>query len=238
LNPVDAQFIDLLVAADIVTLVCGDDDQSLYSFRHATPDGFRSFPDRNDGTTRHELGHCFRCTPAVLEVAQEIIDEYAAGGRIDKTFESVWDTSAPRVGGVVSRVAYASDAQEARGIAEACLALIDDGQGLAPQRIAILVATRRLATKVEEALGDCGVPFLPLSQPQLDDSPDGRAGHALLKAICDEDDLVSRRVVFGALGGVGMQSCVDLLEESFAGAISAKQVWTFPDASAVYSPRV
>lgn len=238
LNPVDAQFIDQLVAADIVTLVVGDDDQSVYSFRHATPDGFRSFPNRNDGTARHEFGHCFRCSPAVLDAAQTIINEYAADGRIDKTFASVWDTSTPRVGGVMSRVAYASDDQEARGIAEACLALIDNGLGLAPQKIAILFAIRRLGTLVERALDECGIPFLPLNQPQLDDSSDGRAGHALLKAICDEDDLVSRRVVFGSLGGVGIQSCVDLVDKSFSGAISAKQVWTVPDASAVYSQRV
>ena len=46
LNACDQEFVRLLSATNAVLFIAGDDDQSIYSFRHANPDGIIQFPDR------------------------------------------------------------------------------------------------------------------------------------------------------------------------------------------------
>ena len=47
LNPMDLQFVDAVAAAGAVVFVAGDDDQSIYSFRFASPAGIQDFPGNN-----------------------------------------------------------------------------------------------------------------------------------------------------------------------------------------------
>jgi DNA helicase-2/ATP-dependent DNA helicase PcrA len=37
LNPVDQGFVEELITRGVTTVVAGDDDQSIYSFRYASP---------------------------------------------------------------------------------------------------------------------------------------------------------------------------------------------------------
>jgi DNA helicase-2/ATP-dependent DNA helicase PcrA len=43
LNACDQEFIRLLTLNGPVLFIAGDDDQSIYSFRHANPDGIANF---------------------------------------------------------------------------------------------------------------------------------------------------------------------------------------------------
>jgi DNA helicase-2/ATP-dependent DNA helicase PcrA len=54
LNPMDVEFVDQLVQRGAVTFIAGDDDQSIYAFRYASPVGIRSFITKypNTGHTR------------------------------------------------------------------------------------------------------------------------------------------------------------------------------------------
>ena len=62
LNPVDLQFVDRVAAADVRVFVAGDDDQSIYSFRHASPLGIQQFQTRYPEAALPVLEDCFRCT--------------------------------------------------------------------------------------------------------------------------------------------------------------------------------
>src|SRR6185503_309781 len=73
LNACDQEFIKLLSAQGAVLFIAGDDDQSIYSFRHANPDGIVSFKKVYPNAADHELTDCFRCTPAVLAAASQLI---------------------------------------------------------------------------------------------------------------------------------------------------------------------
>jgi len=66
LNPMDLDFVRGIVNAGATTFICGDDDQSIYSFRYATPAGIQTFNQNFPATSSHLLGECFRCMPAVL----------------------------------------------------------------------------------------------------------------------------------------------------------------------------
>jgi UvrD/REP helicase N-terminal domain len=61
LNPVDVQFVHDLIGAGALAFVCGDDDQSIYSFRHGSPQGMQSFPTHYTGCpTQSGEGHSMR----------------------------------------------------------------------------------------------------------------------------------------------------------------------------------
>ena len=81
LNPVDLEFVDRVAAAGVTIFVAGDDDQSIYSFRHASPLGIQGFGRRYPDAALPVLGHCFRCTPNVLAAAQTLILNNSAPNR-------------------------------------------------------------------------------------------------------------------------------------------------------------
>jgi superfamily I DNA/RNA helicase len=72
LNKAEQAVVDLLCATASLCVV-GDDDQSLYSFKHAHPEGIRTFPQTHPGTSDHYLLDCYRCPTRVVSVANALI---------------------------------------------------------------------------------------------------------------------------------------------------------------------
>jgi ATP-dependent DNA helicase UvrD/PcrA len=60
LNKAEQAVVDLLTGGASLCVV-GDDDQSLYSFKHAHPEGIRAFGASHPGSTDHRLLDCHRC---------------------------------------------------------------------------------------------------------------------------------------------------------------------------------
>ena len=67
LNPIDQEFVDYFIQADVETFVAGDDDQSIYSFRFAEPQGIQNFLLKYPHAVGHDLQHCFRYGNNILE---------------------------------------------------------------------------------------------------------------------------------------------------------------------------
>lgn len=93
LNSCDQEFIRLLVAGGATLFVAGDDDQSIYSFRHANPDGIVQFNQSYPAASTHNLTACFRCTPAILQPALALITHNP--NRINKQLQSLYAGAAP-----------------------------------------------------------------------------------------------------------------------------------------------
>jgi DNA helicase-2/ATP-dependent DNA helicase PcrA len=76
LNKADQVLIDLLAANGDVTVV-GDEDQSIYSFRHANPEGIVDYPNTHQNTHDEALVECRRCPQLVVQLASSLITHNA-----------------------------------------------------------------------------------------------------------------------------------------------------------------
>jgi superfamily I DNA/RNA helicase len=90
LNPSDLELIDAIIAKGAITFVAGDDDQSIYSFRFASPSGIQTFITRFPQSGQHELHDCFRCTLEVLRTAQSLISNFSEPNGMCQRFETTF----------------------------------------------------------------------------------------------------------------------------------------------------
>ncbi|HJW95625.1 MAG TPA: UvrD-helicase domain-containing protein, partial [Thermoanaerobaculia bacterium] len=65
LNKADQELIEQLAVNGTLTVI-GDDNQSIYRFRHANPDGIRTFQLTHPGTVPYEIQECRRCPPNIV----------------------------------------------------------------------------------------------------------------------------------------------------------------------------
>jgi ATP-dependent DNA helicase UvrD/PcrA len=101
LNPTDIEFVDQLARGGVHVFVAGDDDQSIYSFRHESPLGIQRFTEKYPQAAAHALRHCFRCTPEVLQAATHVILNNASPNRIAKALVSLYENADPPNRGAV-----------------------------------------------------------------------------------------------------------------------------------------
>lgn len=95
LNACDQEFIRLLSAQNAILFIAGDDDQSIYSFRHANPDGIVQFNNTYPGSSTYVLTDCFRCAPAILSSASNLIGYNPT--RIHKNITPLYGSANPPV---------------------------------------------------------------------------------------------------------------------------------------------
>jgi DNA helicase-2/ATP-dependent DNA helicase PcrA len=236
LNPIDLQFIDELVVSGVTTFVAGDDDQSIYSFRFASPQGIQSFTDRHPHAGDHELQHCFRCTPTVLEAACTLLEAFPEPGRVRKHIVSLYATADPPELGVVHRWRFPSAVREARAIAESCRALTD--RDFPPRKLMILVSnTRAQLSTLTSALQAEDVEF---ESPRADSFIDTRAGRfvlALLRIVCDTSDYVAHRLLLGSRPNVGPGICNGIAEDVIANNLNFRDIFYHPVPRGIFRGR-
>lgn len=209
LNPMDLRFVHGAAERGARLFVAGDDDQSLYAFRFATPEGIERFTQERPDSGEHTLSHCFRCSTRVLDAAQTLIRTFPADGRIEKNLVSLWDEADPPIPGGRGCWTFSSGAAEATAIASSCRALIN--AGMAPQQIMILLAsTRTQAREIGDALQAAGVPHSSPREGSTTDSEAGRAGYAVLSIVVDPQNYVAHRTLLGIRRGVGLGTCNEI----------------------------
>src|SRR4051794_18843947 len=182
----DLQLVEAFVDSAAAIFFAGDDDQSLYSFRFASPAGIQAFTRDHPGSGDHSLEDCFRCTPVVLSAARSLIEANAAPQRIPKQLQSLYQNSDPPIRGAVGCAIYRTGRAEASAIASSCSRLLE--AGLDPRQILILLSNQRaLGRDLFLALEREGVPFERPREASFREEPEGRLVLALLRIACNPD---------------------------------------------------
>jgi superfamily I DNA/RNA helicase len=236
LNPVDQQFVHEMIARGAVTFVAGDDDQSIYSFRYASPSGIQTFTQQYGGSGSHTLTDCFRCAPSVVASANALLSVYSPPGRLPKTLQSLYTAAAPPIAGVVHCWRFTTALAEASAVAASCQMLINGGMN--PRDILILLSNQReLLPGIRTALNDASVPFEPPRQESFVDTETGRFLLAILRIVCDMHDYVAHRLVLGLRAGVGVGTSDAIAESVISNALNYRDIFYQALPTGVFSGR-
>jgi ATP-dependent DNA helicase UvrD/PcrA len=207
LNLCDQRFVELLTGNGSILFVAGDDDQSVYLFRHANPNGIIQFQITYPASTLYILTDCFRCTPAVLTPALALIQRNP--NRVPKALVSLYGASAPPVQGSLRIWSFADAETEARAIAASCQALIAAGLANREDEILILISNRRVQLPlITRELGNLGLPYDTGQAAGRATDPAIRAVLCILRIANDilsaRPDYVAFRALLGLLQNVGL----------------------------------
>lgn len=236
LNPYDLRFVDKLAALGAVIFVAGDDDQSVYSFRYAAPDGIQDFQAKYSSATSHTLGHCFRCTPSVLDSAYALIAAHPAPKRIPKAVTSLYGSSAPPDQGLVHRWNFKSDVAEARAIAESCQALV--GAGVLHGEIMVLLsAVSPIGGVIMKEFDRLGIPYVAPREEPFNTTDLGRALLSLMRIVVDPKDYVAHRTLLGLLQSVGTKTTNDIANAILAANLNYRDLFYSSLPTGVFDTR-
>lgn len=136
LNRCDLSVINSIASQNIELYAAGDDDQSIYGFRNADPEGIRRFNNDYHNSRTFQLEICMRCDRHILElglfVAEQDIERIAKSIHPKNNCDD----------GTVEILRFRNQNNEARGIADLCSYLINT-KNLAPKDILILLRSDR-----------------------------------------------------------------------------------------------
>lgn len=149
LNRAEQFLLDLLAEAGHL-IVIGDEDQSIYSFKFAHPEGIATFDGSHPGTHDEGLDECRRCPRLVVELANTLIGNNP--GRAPRVLKPL-----PRnPEGEVLVLQWRSIEAEAQGIAEIIRERIQNGE-VDAGRVLVLAPRRQIGYAVRNALNALGV---------------------------------------------------------------------------------
>ena len=226
LNNCDQEFVDHLASFGANIFIAGDDDQSVYSFRHAEPNGIINYGTNHSNAASHYLQHCFRCTPEVLWAAGALIGH--GPGRLPKTSLSMYQTSNPPVSGGFEIWRCPTGAQEAKIIADSCKDLISSG--VQPNQILILLRSDRVQGQVlYDALKAASVDYEPARAESLLDEDMPRLVHSVIEIVKNSNDrYIPYRIILGLLHGVGKTTCVGIANRTVATNLNFRDLFYIP----------
>jgi len=236
LNPCDLEFINYIIHQGVITFVAGDDDQSIYSFRFASPQGIQFFTTNYAGAGDHIISDCFRCTPAVVHSATSVIHAHPLPNRIPKNLNSLYLNANPPLSGHLMRWNFDSGVREAQAIAESCRDLIQAGM---PRReILILLSNTRIQLRdLTLALDSLHIPFERPNNNGYIESPDGRLMLALLRIVCNHTDYVAHRTLLGLVPGVGIVTCDNIANKVVYNNLNFLDLFYNPLPGGVFNAR-
>lgn len=157
LNACDIEVLRRLADHGCAILAAGDEDQSIYGFRKAAPEGIRRFTTDYPGSTRYPLTVTKRCGKEIVRWARWVIegDPDRPAGRQPLTP----DPDAPE--GEVGLLAFGSQSTEAKGIADLIEHLIKD-EGIPAGQVLVLFRADRaglFSKPIKDHLTARGIPI-------------------------------------------------------------------------------
>jgi DNA helicase-2/ATP-dependent DNA helicase PcrA len=179
-----------LLGANAEVCIVGDDDQSIYSFKHAHPDGIRQWLVVNAGAADLELAECRRCPTRVVAVANALIARNQ-----DRPVPRALNPRTQNGPGEVEIIQYATLDQEVQRVTHIIQELI--ATGTPPGDILVLAQRSVIGTPIYKALVASKVPTRSYYAESELDAEEAQARFAMLKLYVDREDHVALRWLLG-----------------------------------------
>lgn len=196
LNKADQALIDAISGNAAVTVI-GDEDQSIYSFRHAHPEGIYEYSARHAGTHDELLNECRRCPQRIVAIANSLICHNP------RLAPKVLAPHAPNGQGNIYIVQHHSVAEEIQTIAEYIDWYLLQNPGVPAGEVLVLSSRRQIGNGIRDSLNAIAKQnartweaqsfyFEDALKPEL-----AADGFALLTMLVDPDDAPSLRYWLG-----------------------------------------
>lgn len=192
LNRCDLAVVKAIADRGAEVYVAGDDDQSIYGFRMAHPEGIRRFPQDYPGARGLALEICKRCDQEILDLGLFVArQDYS---RIEKPLRA----DDGRVGGEIALLRFKDQNEEARGVASICRHLITN-RNVKPDQILILLRTDHkgiFSSLLRKALESQDVP-VGIATTDIDplNEVTGRQVLAFMRLLANENDHLAWRTL-------------------------------------------
>lgn len=201
LNACDLEVLSRIAARGCSIIAAGDDDQSIYSFRKAAPQGILRFPEDYPGSADYTLTITQRCGRAIIEWAT-----YVVQGDPDRPRKPPLVPAEGAPSGEVALLSFRSERAEAHGVAAIVQGLMNR-QEVPPGEILILLRSDHNAyfsTPIRRELGLVGI---PVSDPDSVDralaEPTNRRLLEILRLLVNRQDSIAWASLLHLTGGVG-----------------------------------
>ncbi len=192
LNQAEQEFIALVSKLSNIAVI-GDENQSIYSFKHAHPKGITNFDENYIDTEDHILSDCRRCPSNIVQMTNELISHNEL--RIDR--DLVADPLMESAD--VSIVQWENAQKEADGMAQYIKRSIQQFN-FDPGKILVLSPRRTIGHGVRKSLSDVGIEAHSFfSEDALHGDPKDKSkcqaqeSYTLLTLIADPNDYVALR---------------------------------------------
>lgn len=189
LNKAEQGVVRLLSDVADVCIV-GDDDQSIYSFKHAHPDGIRDWMADNAGAADIGLDDCRRCPTRVVEMASSLIVNNA-----NRPVPRLLNSMPANGVGDVRIIQYGTLNAEVAGVTQLVSQFVADG--VPSGDILVLAQSKAVGTPIFEAIAGAGVAARSEYTESELDNMDAQRAFALLKLLDNREDRVALRWLVG-----------------------------------------
>jgi superfamily I DNA/RNA helicase len=190
LNKAEQVLIDQLAEGRHFAIF-GDEDQSIYSFRWANPEGIREFHASHPGTADCNLNECRRCPKRVVAMADSLIRHNhppACPPRLSP--------KADKADGEVFVVQWPHMGDQSDGIAQFVRHLIDK-RGYKAGDVLVLSPRRRIGYEIRDAMLSASIPTHSFYHEEALDDDRAKLAYALLTLHADRADRVALRYLLG-----------------------------------------
>ena len=206
LNACDLNCFSHISKRGTTIIAIGDDDQSIYRFRKAHPEGIRRFPEEYKAEV-YPLSISHRCGKKILDWANFVI-----GGDTTRASKPLLSPSADNPEGNVGYLVFNRESSEAEGIIK-LISWLTNSQHIPYEEILILVRTKAISRIVKISLKKSNIPFSnPDELLELLNQTQTRHFLAYLKLLVDKTDSLAWWSLLKMTNGVGKDTISAIYE--------------------------
>ena len=202
LNACDLEVLRLIAERGCSIIAAGDDDQSIYSFRKAAPEGIRRFPEDYPGCADYTLSVTLRCGRRIVEWANHVI----AGDPDRPPDRPVLRAVDGAPDGEVALLSFPGEISEVGGIATIVQRLVE-AEGVRPSEILVLLRSDHnglFSNPIRDRLARLGI---PCSDPDVVDrllaEPGNRRLIEVLRLLVNRQDSLAWAGLLELTPGIG-----------------------------------
>lgn len=197
LNACDLKCFKLIADRGTTIIAIGDDDQSIYGFREAHPEGIRRFGDEYKSVI-YPLSISHRCGTKILEWANFVIE-----GETTRPVKATLSPGDRNPEGIVAALVFNRERDEAAGILK-LIEWLRNTRGVPLDEILILARTSKVSQDIRDVLKENKIKY---SEPEEVINSLGNEKTrwliAILKILINKDDSLAWLTIIRLTSGIG-----------------------------------